>query len=346
MPSLEDALKEHARRLGFDPVGIAPAADADDFAHLRRWLDQGYAGAMDYMQRQAEARRHPAALLPVVRSVVMLGMNYYPGEPPEGDGRLLGRVARYAGGLDYHDVLWAKLNELLAWVQARVPGAQGRGVVDTAPLLERDFARRAGLGWIGKNTMLIDKRRGSYLFLAAVLLDLELRADAPFTAQHCGTCTRCLDACPTQAFAGPYQLDARRCISYLTIELRGPIPDELRPGLGDWIFGCDVCQEVCPWNRKSQPCDEPTLAPTQAGLTADLIEILGLSEDEFRRRYRRTPLWRPRRRGLLRNAALALGNLGDPRALPALERACADPEPLVRDAARWAIARIQERQRR
>jgi epoxyqueuosine reductase len=212
--------------------------------------------------------------------------------------------------------------------------------VDTAPLLERDFARRAGLGWFGKNTMLINKRLGSWCFLGALLLDRELTASVSFDANHCGTCTRCLDACPTDAFAGPYQLDARRCISYLTIELRGPIPAELRPGMGEWIFGCDICQEVCPWNRKAPVGAAPAPDLDAVGPTLDLIDLLGLSEEEFRRRFRGTALWRTRRRGLLRNTAIALGNLGDPRALPALQRALEDTEPLVREAARWAIDRL------
>jgi epoxyqueuosine reductase len=218
-------------------------------------------------------------------------------------------------------------------VQQEVPGCRGRGVVDTAPLLERDFARRAGLGWIGKNTMLINKHRGSYFFLGALLLDLDLRPDEPHTASHCGTCTACLDACPTGAFAGPGWLDARKCISYLTIELRTAVPEELRPGVGDWLFGCDVCQEVCPWNRKDT-------SPPEA---VDAAEVLALTEQEFRRRYRGTALWRTRRRGLLRNAAIVLGNTGDERALPALRRALADAEPLVCEAAAWAIARIEQR---
>jgi epoxyqueuosine reductase len=339
MPPLEQSIKDHARALGFDLVGIAPAVDADGFAHLRDWLARGCAGEMDYMAKHCDARRHPASILPDVRSVVMVGMNYFPGDHPPTDGAH-GRVARYAAGNDYHDVLRGKLDELLARVQGDAPGTQGRGVVDTAPLLERDFARRAGLGWIGKNTMLLHKRLGSYFFLGALLLDCDLTPDEPFDAFHCGTCTRCLDACPTDAFAGPHRLDARRCISYLTIELRGPLPEELRPGVGDWVFGCDVCQEVCPWNRKAPPAVTPELAPTRAGLVVDLIDLLGLSEDEFRRRFHGTALFRTKRRGLLRNAAIALGNLGDPRALPALERALADAEPLVRDAARWAINRI------
>jgi epoxyqueuosine reductase len=342
--SLAEPLIAEARRLGFDPVGIAQAAAADDFEHLRDWLAGGHAGSMAYMEKQAEARRHPASILPSVRSIVMLGLSYKPpgadAAPQRDSDALVGRIARYAAGLDYHDVVRGKLNALLAWVQQRAPGVQGRGVVDTAPLLERDFARRAGLGWIGKNTMLINKKLGSYLFLGALLLDCDLPADGAFDAQHCGSCTRCLDACPTDAFTGPYRLDARRCISYLTIELRGPVPEELRPGLGDWLFGCDVCQEVCPWNRKAPAGLEPALAPAEAGLTVDLIELLGLSDDEFRRRFRHTALWRTRRGGLLRNAALVLGNLGDARAVPALERALDDTEPLVREAAGWALARL------
>ena len=338
--ALEARLKQRAGELGFDLAGIAPATPADGFAHLQDWLARGFAGEMTYLHHHNAARRDPAAVLPDVRSVVMVAMNYRPPEAPEA-GPLRGQVARYAGGADYHDVLRRRLNELLVWIQAEAPGTTGRAVVDTAPLLERDFARRAGLGWFGKNTMLIHKRLGSYFFLGALLLDRALEHDAAFATSHCGSCTRCLDACPTEAFAAPFQLDARRCISYLTIELRGAIPEELRPGIGDWVFGCDVCQEVCPWNRKAPLGTEPEFAPAAVGRTLDLIELLSLSEEEFRRRYRGTALWRTRRRGLLRNAAIALGNLGDRRALPALEKALDDPEPLVCDAARWAIARLQ-----
>jgi epoxyqueuosine reductase len=338
--SLEQRLEQRAYMLGFELFGIAPAATADDFARLRDWLARGFAGEMAYMHRHGEGRGHPDTVLPEVRSVVMVGLNYLPSPSTEPPGDLRGRVARYAVGQDYHDVLRSKLNELLAWVQQEAPGTRGRGVVDTAPLLERDFARRAGLGWIGKNTMLINKRLGSYCFLAALLLDLDLQPSLSFDANHCGSCTRCLDACPTGAFAAPYQLDARRCISYLTIEMRGPIPAELRCDMGDWVFGCDVCQEVCPWNRKAPPGTEAALQPGAVGRTLDLIELLTLSEDDFRRRFRHTALWRTRRRGLLRNAAIALGNVGDVRALPALRRAQDDPEPLIREAAQWAILRI------
>lgn len=338
--SLEASLKLRAQELGFELVGIAAATPADSFEHLRAWLDQGFAGEMHYMHRHIEAREHPSSILLEVRSVVMVGMNYNPKAddlPPA----KLGKVARYAQGMDYHDVLRARLNQLLEWVQTQVADCKGRGVVDTAPLLERDFARRAGLGWFGKNTMLLNKRLGSFFFLGALLLDLELRHDAPHETHHCGTCTACLDACPTQAFVGPGVLDSRRCISYLTIELRSTIPVELREELDGWVFGCDVCQEVCPWNRKAPAGREPALQPRPDLEAIDLEGLLSLSEEQFRQRFRGTALMRTKRRGLLRNAALILGNRGDPAALPALERALQDAEPLVREAAQWAIERIR-----
>src|SRR5262245_6422268 len=340
MPALEDRIKEQARRLGFELAGIAAATPADGFDRFLHWLEVGHAGEMGYMHRHAEARRHPQAVLPGVRSVVMLGMNYKPDEPPPPAEPSAAQVARYARGLGYHDVLRERLNRLLGWVKGEAPGCAGRGVVDTAPLLERDFARRAGLGWFGKNTMLLHKRLGSYFFLGALLLDLELTPDPAHEAAHCGTCTACLDACPTQAFPAPGQLDSRRCISYLTIELRGPVAEELRPQVGDWLFGCDVCQEVCPWNRQAPAATEPAFGPRPDLAAVDPVEILGLSEEAFRRRFRGTALMRSRRRGLLRNAALVLGNRGDPTALPALRKALVDPEPLVREAAAWAVARI------
>ena len=367
MPSLETAIKDHAHALGFELVGIAAASPADGFDRLRLWLDQGNAGEMEYMHRLAEARRHPASILPSVRSVVMVGMNYKPvgesGEPsrtatPPSPTQLAGpigetaqptdrqpvaQVARYARGADYHRVLWARLNRLLAWLEREKPGCRGRSVVDTAPLLERDFARRAGLGWFGKNTMLLNKRLGSYFFLGALLTDIDLQPDSAHDSSHCGSCTACLDACPTQAFLAPGILDSRRCISYLTIELRGPVPVELRPGVGEWLFGCDVCQEVCPWNRKAPATRESAFAAHPDLEPADPVELLGLTEVGFRRRFGGTALMRAKRRGVLRNAALVLGNLGDPASLPALQRALADPEELIREAARWAIERIQRR---
>ena len=339
--SLENRLKERALALGFELAGIASAQPADTFDRLRAWLDQGYAGAMDYMVRHALARRHPSSILPNVRSVVMVGMNYSR-QSAAGSRQSSAQVARYARGLDYHRVLRKKLKLLLEWLQAEVPGCHGRCVVDTAPLLERDFARRAGLGWFGKNTMLLNRRLGSYFFLGALLLDIELKPDAVHETSHCGTCTACLDACPTQAFPTPGQLDSRRCISYLTIELRGPIDKELRPLMGDWLFGCDVCQEVCPWNRKASASDEPAWQARPDLESIDHKELLGLSDEEFRRRFRGTAFLRTGRGGLLRNAAIVLGNRRDAAALPALRRALDDADPVVREAAQWAIGQIEE----
>jgi epoxyqueuosine reductase len=340
MEPLETRLKQHALELGFDLAGIAPATPADGFDRLRAWLDQGFAGEMAYMHRYVEARSHPASVLPAVHSIVMVAMNYKPAEEEIGEGK--GRVARYARGPDYHDILRQRLNALLAWVQEEAPACHGRGVVDTAPLLERDFARRAGLGWFGKNTMLLNKKLGGYFLLGALLLDLELRSDPAHETSHCGTCTACLDACPTQAFPAPGQLDSRRCISYLTIELRTGISEELRSSLGDWVFGCDICQEACPWNRKAPSAKDPVWSSRPDLVALDPAELLGLTEEGFRRRFRGTALMRTKRRGLLRNAALVLGNQGDPAALPALRRALEDPEPLVRDAAQWAIRQIEQ----
>ncbi len=272
-----------------------------------------------------------------------------------------GRVAAYALGPDYHRYIWDRVNDLSAWLTTEVPGCLAHGVVDTAPILERDFARRAGLGWFGKNTMLINKHRGSSFFLAAFLTDIELSPSPPHEATHCGTCTACLDACPTDAFPEPGVLDARKCVSYLTIELRGPIPEELRPGVGDWLFGCDVCQDVCPWNRSRNP-GHPQGVPLQGTsvgaplvgalpdfptnpdlLALDPVELLALSPAQFKQRFDGTSLLRARRSGLLRNAAIVLGNTGVASALPALERAALDADEVIRDAATWAISRIRQR---
>lgn len=332
------ALKEKARALGFDRVGIARAGEADGFPRLDAWLAQGYAGEMSYLHRHAEARRHPSSILPEVKSVVMVAVNYSSSLTKGG----VGRIARYArSGKDYHDVLWEMLGQLFAWVQELAPGSLGRAVVDTAPLLERDFAQRAGLGWVGKNTMLIDREIGSYFFLGALLLDVELEVDAPFATQHCGTCTACLQACPTQAFPAPGILDARRCISYLTIELKGSIPEELRPGMGDWLFGCDVCQEVCPWNRDIPESSINEFRHVENAV--DAAALLTMTDEEFCVKFKKTALWRARRRGVLRNASIVLGNTRDPRHLPVLQSALQDAEPLVREAAAWAIETIKQR---
>lgn len=341
---LETALKEKSRELGFDLCGITAAVRPEGFDWLRRWLDQGFAGEMDYIPRREAAYEHPSGVLPPVRSVVMLGMNY----GKSGEWRvasrenMAGRVASYArGSRDYHDLLRERLKSLADFLHEERPGCRTRGCVDTAPLLERDFAKLAGLGWFGKNTMLLNKRMGSFFFLAALLTDVELQSDEPHRTSHCGTCTRCLDACPTDAFVEPYVLDARKCISYLTIELRDqPIPTELRSQMGDWIFGCDVCQDVCPWNRKVPASQEPAFAPREQLNPASLEWLLSLDEAGFESHFAGTPMLRTGRAALLRNAAIALGNSRDPQALPVLERASHDPDPFVREAAEWAMGQM------
>jgi epoxyqueuosine reductase len=251
------------------------------------------------------------------------------------------RIARYALGDDYHDVMRGGLEALLVSIREQTgTEVRGKAYVDTGPLLERDLARRAGLGWFGKNTNLLSVGKGSYFFLGALLLDLPLEPDEPFIGDHCGTCSRCLEACPTGAFVSPYVLDARRCISYLTIELKGPIPRELRPLVGDWIYGCDVCQEVCPWNRKAPRTKEPAFR-ARPGLTLpELAPLLAMTQEEFSRRFKHSPIKRAKRRGLLRNVAVALGNSQDRAAVPALAAAMHDPEALVRAHAAWALGRL------
>lgn len=338
MPLFEERLKAQAHQIGFDLVGIACAAPADNFDRLSEWLSRGYAGEMNYMERRHEARRSPQSVMPTVRSVIMTALNYNPALP-DSPASGHGRVARYARGPDYHYVMRQRLKELLAWLQATKPGCRGRAVVDTAPLLERDFARRAGLGWIGKNTMLLHPRLGSYFFLGALLVDEELTPDQPFATSHCGTCTACLDACPTDAFPEPGWLDARRCISYLTIELHGPMPQELRPGAGDWLFGCDICQEVCPWNRKAPPAlQELLLQPS-----LDLETVLKLSKEEFSSQFGGTALERTGYDGLRRNAAIVMGNVGNAQVLPALHALLNEQSSIVREAAEWAIKQIEAR---
>lgn len=347
--TLAKYVRDEALRIGFDLVGISHAARPDGFNHLKHWLDQSYEGEMQYMRRRESAYEHPDGVLPGTRSVIVTALNYH----AESAQRLspdntststsaIGKVASYANGSgDYHDVIRRMLKQLGAALHELVPGCRTRPVVDTAPLLERDFAKIAGLGWFGKNTMLINRDAGSWLFLGALLTDIKLEPDPPHDTSHCGTCTRCLDACPTDAFAAPYVLDARKCISYLTIELRDqPIPMELREGLQDWVFGCDICQDVCPWNRKASDTSIPEFVPTADLSPLDLNWLLSLNDEEFRQRFRKTPFDRPGRSGMLRNAAIAAGNSGDKSLTPALRQCLDDEEPLIRGAAAWALGKL------
>lgn len=340
--TLTNVLKDKAAALGFPLVGVCGAVAPPGLDRFRQWLEAGYAGQMHYLPARAKAYEHPRSVLDGVRSIVMLGLPYQTAAArPAGEGQA--RISCYAwSGADYHDVIHGRLRRLSAALQEHVPDAKARGVVDTAPLLEREFAELAGLGWMGKNTLLLNRQHGSYFFLAALLTDVELEYDEPFAADHCGTCRACLDACPTDAFPQPYVLDATRCISYLTIELRDAIAAELREGVGDWLFGCDICQQVCPWNEHTTTHGETRFEPRAEHNPIDAVQLFELDEAAFCRRFRRTPLWRAKRRGVLRNAAVVLGNRPTPRALDALTRGLNDEEPLVRGACAWALGKYED----
>jgi len=318
-------------------LGIAPAVESNGFHRLVDWIARGFAGEMDYFAKRREAYRHPSSVLQGVKSLIALAYPYSAASPAcLAPGQ--GRVARYVwSGEDYHDVIHAKLKRICDFLQDQQPATRARGVVDTAPLMEREIAQQAGLGWCGKNTLLLNQRQGSYFFLTCVLTDIVLPYDRPHETTHCGRCTACLDACPTQAFPQPGVLDASRCISYLTIEHRGPIAVELREGIGDWFFGCDVCQEVCPWNRK--PARVAAMQPGQMD-AIELHELFTMTDQQFRARFRRTPLWRSKRRGLLRNAAIVLGNQRRSESVESLIVGLNDGEPIVRGAAAWALGKI------
>jgi epoxyqueuosine reductase len=333
----EERVRAEARALGFTACGFAAARPIARGAFLDGWLAAGFAGGMHYLERHPERRLTVAGILPAARTVISLAYPYTPPPPPPLDWRrtLRGRIAAYANGADYHQVIDERLSALEQALARIFPRRQTRRYVDTGAVLEREWAMRAGLGWFGKNTMLLGTRAGSWFFLAELITEAVLAPDSPAEG-HCGRCTRCLDACPTGALAGGLVMDARRCIAYLTIEHRGAIPPAFRARLGPWIFGCDVCQEVCPWN-------EPPVvatAPDAGGLFPFLPDLLRLDETAFRRRFGGTSLARTRRRGLLRNAAVVLGNSGNPAAVPALRHALADHEPLIRQHAAWALGAL------
>ena len=341
MSNPADSLKRRAVELGFQFSGVAPTVTPEGMHRLVDWLDKGYAGQMSYIAERQNAYADPNLVLDGVRSVLMLGMHYsgYESIPETSPGQ--GRIARYANGtVDYHDLIHSRLKSLHVFHDDLLPAESSRGIVDTAPLLEREFAQLSGIGWIGKNTMLISKEQGSYFFLAALLSTADLQADNPQTTDHCGTCTACLDACPTDGFPEPFVLNANRCISYLAIEYRDEISGDLRTGMGDWLFGCDICQEVCPWNRHGDYCEEPDLQSSHELANLELYQLFNLDDDAFRNRFRKTPLWRPKRRGILRNAAIVLGNQAHLESIPALCKGLSDIEPLVRSACAWAIGKI------
>ena len=341
---ITQSLKEQAERCGFQLFGTCPAVNPTGFPALVDWIDAGYAGEMHYFEDRQKAYSDPNHVLQGVTGIVMLGMNYQT-EPhaPIAPGQA--RIARYAWGSgDYHDLIHERLKELKQFALGLVPGGLIRGVVDTAPLLEREFGQLAGIGWSAKNTMLINKTHGSWFLLAALLVNFPLDYQQPFQANHCGTCTACLDACPTDAFVEPHSLDATRCISYLTIEHRSPIPTDLRGDMGDWLFGCDVCQDVCPWNTKGSLSQEALFQPQSDANPIDARELFYLDDEQFKLRFRKTPMWRAKRRGLVRNAAIVLGNNPNIENLTALLMGLQDNEALIRGASAWALGRHQQKQ--
>jgi len=308
-------IKRKGKELGFAAVGVAPASVlTPEGERLAQFIARGYHGEMDWLAQTREKRTDVNRVTPGAASVITAAMNYYTEEPPSGQSPLqgseqteTGRISCYAWGEDYHEIVAERLRELFVWIQVLLPGAQGKVYVDTGPVMEKAWAARSGIGWIGKHTNLITRDLGSYVFLGVILLDRELIYDVP-KEDSCGTCTRCIEACPTQAIVAPYVLDARRCISYLTIEKRGEIPEEFHAAMGDWIFGCDVCQEVCPWNRFAKPTSESSFQPRPENRAPILSDLLRLTPEEFSTRTRRSPLKRAKHQGLIRNAAIALAN--------------------------------------
>ena len=333
---MKHEIQRRARELGFDDCRVTTASPPDNAATFQRWLAARYHGEMGYLERNAYKRIDPDKVLSGARSIVTLAVSYHREDQPTGP------VARYARFNDYHDTLAGSLKVLSEFV-TQLGGESARSLwyVDTGPLLERDLAQRSGLGFIGKHTNLISRKLGNWIFLSEIITTVQIEPDPP-EKNRCGSCARCMAACPTEAIRAPFELDARRCISYLTIELKGPIPEELRPAIGARIFGCDECLAVCPWNRFAREGNLMKEHVRKDLGAPDLIEFLSLNNDQFKRYFANTPILRTKRRGFLRNVSVALGNMRDRAALPALERAASDPEPLVAEHARWAIDQISK----
>jgi len=331
-------IKELALAAGFDAVGIASLEDGSlGSRRFREWLKRAYHGEMDYLSRGQEKRERPGLILEGAKSAIVLTSDYGRSVRNESEGPRSPFISRYAWGEDYHEVLKRKVDTLILRLLETFADSRFKGYTDTGPVMEKYWAARTGLGWMGKHTNLIHADKGSYFFLSCLLTDLSLAPDSP-SADRCGRCTACIDVCPTAAIVAPYVLDARRCISYLTIELKGPIPREFRAALGNHVFGCDDCQEICPWNREARLPEEFLRNVS----VTELVDYLSLSPEGFNRRFRGSPVLRAKRRGFLRNVCVVLGNLGDPSAIPALTRALYDREPLVRAHAAWALGRFSE----
>ncbi|MEO5917787.1 MAG: tRNA epoxyqueuosine(34) reductase QueG [Luteolibacter sp.] len=341
MNATVEQIKAWAAELGFDDCRIARAKEASHAGLFRDWIAEGKHGEMAWLERTPDRRCDPREVLPDCKSIVCLALNYYPGRSPFPEGHDGGyRIARYAWNDDYHDLIEKRLREFD--VKLQTLGGIQRFYVDTGPVLERDFASDAGLGWNGKSTVQIHRHLGAWFFLAELLTTLDLTPDAPF-GDHCGKCTACITACPTQAITAPRRVDARRCISYLTIEHKGPIPEEFRIAMGDRIYGCDDCLDACPWNRFAAESREMAFHARTSVFEKRLRDFLDLDDEGFRALFAKSPIKRIKRPRFLRNVCVALGNTGRPDDLPALERAAADPDPLIAEHAAWAVRRIHER---
>jgi len=350
----KEQLRNQALSLGFSFFGVAPAQQAPGYEHLIEWIQRGYAGEMSYNPKRSDAYRHPDSVLEGCKSVVMLGMPYAKNprttrskfeiesgsilEPVQASDCKIGSYA--TGQVDYHDLIRQRLNTLTNSLEAMYPDSKNRGVVDTAPLLERDFARLAGIGWVGKNTLLLNRSAGSCFFLAALLTSVELAQDNPFEEDHCGTCTACLDACPTSAFVGPHVLDASRCISYLTIEYRGVIPSDLSHKMDGWVFGCDVCQMVCPWNRKREADVPEELQPSHRIAKTSVEHWLSLDEPGFRKLYRKTPFWRTKLTGMQRNAMIVAANNHRFDLREQIASFASSNDEVLRATSQWSLAKL------
>jgi epoxyqueuosine reductase len=336
---LSARIRKEALRLGFTKVGIAQVRPLPGAERLITWLENGWQGEMRYMERQAAKRLDPNLVMPDARSLLVLALNYYPGSVFSQEP-MKGRISRYAVGDDYHDLIMNRLKKLLSYIKEQNTGAEGMCYVDTGPVMEKTWGVQAALGWMGKHTNLISRECGSWFFIGIILLNRELEYDHE-EKNLCGNCDRCIKACPTGAITAPYRLDARRCISYLTIEFRGVVPEFLRPLMGNRIFGCDACQEVCPWNRFSKRVTESDFTPREGTLMPDLLSLISITPEEFRKRFNGSPILRATRDGFVRNVVIALGNSGKNEAIPAVKAALQDASPLVRLHAEWALEQLR-----
>jgi epoxyqueuosine reductase len=345
---IPEFVKRSACDAGFELCGIAQLRDHPELARFPDWINAGHAGDMTYMESRNDGgafkRAFPNATFPWARSVIVCAINYNTTAPYSTHKHELnaGWISRYAWGQeDYHNAVMRRLRLVEDTLRAATPEIITRCYVDTGPIVERVYAKYAGIGWVGKNTCILNQRLGSWLFLGVILTSLELKPDLP-AADRCGTCTRCIDACPTNAFIGPYQLDATRCVSYLTIEKRGSIPEDLRDGMGRNVFGCDICQDVCPWNRKAPITSAPEFQPREGLVNPALDWLANMSEDEFREKFRGSPIKRTKRSGLRRNAVIAMGNSRNREFVPALNDLKTDEDPVIAQSAKWALTKLQD----